>query len=105
MADKYRENQNNLSDQNDKYRIMNENVIELTNTLSNMNDRLEAVNEKMENASNTMTDVTPLQKIKTAITQIRNETRQMDIRTGVVTHAIMQHKLREKSKLNKKKRT
>jgi len=84
---------------------MNENVCELTNQLSNMTEKLETVTEKMENASNTMTDVTPLQKIKTAITQIRKETTQMDIRTGVVTHAIMQHKLREKSKLNKKRET
>ena len=43
----------------------------------------------------------PLVKIKQAITQLKKEITQMDIRQGVVEHILLQAKLKDKTSQNK----
>lgn len=43
----------------------------------------------------------PLVKIKQALTKLKQETVQMDIRIGVVEHTLLQSKLKEKSNMTR----
>lgn len=43
----------------------------------------------------------PLVKIKQALTKLKQETIQMDIRVGVVEHTLLQSKLKEKSNMTR----
>lgn len=43
----------------------------------------------------------PLVKIKQALTKLKQETIQMDIRIGVVEHTLLQSKLKEKSNMTR----
>ena len=47
----------------------------------------------------------PLVKIKQAITQLKKENTQMDIREGVVEHILLQAKLKDKTSQNKQAHT
>jgi hypothetical protein len=50
----------------------------------------------METLSSTVTDTAPIVKIKDAFQRLRNETRQIEVKIGVVGHTLMQAKLRQK---------
>jgi len=47
----------------------------------------------------------PLVKVRQAITQLKKENTQMDIRMGVVEHILLQAKLKDKASQNKQAHT
>ena len=51
----------------------------------------------MNEQGNTMTDTSPLVKIKKAIHLLRQEIQSLEIRVGVVSNALLQAKIKEKS--------
>ncbi len=51
---------------------------------------------KISESSNQATDSSSLVKIKTAIQKLRQDIQAMDLRAGVLSHTVMQHKVREK---------
>ena len=59
-----------------------------------MSDELENVKSRMDERGNSMTDTSPLIKIKSALTQLRKEAKQMEIRIGVVNHTLVTKKLK-----------
>ncbi|XP_069060894.1 intraflagellar transport protein 57 homolog isoform X2 [Pleurodeles waltl] len=76
-------------------------VTERARVLSEITEELEKVKQEMEEKGSSMTDGTPLVKIKQALTKLKQETIQMDIRIGVVEHTLLQSKLKEKSKMTR----
>ena len=58
---------------------------------------LERVKSEMEDRGSSMTDGAPLVKIKQALINIKKDITQMDIRTGVLEHHLMQARLKDKS--------
>ena len=44
-----------------------------------------------------MTDASPLVKIKQALTKLKMETSQMDVRIGVIQHVLLSASLRDKA--------
>ncbi|EMP37846.1 Intraflagellar transport protein 57 like protein [Chelonia mydas] len=69
--------------------------------LSEITEVLEKVKQEMEEKGSSMTDGAPLVKIKQALTKLKQETVQMDIRIGVVEHTLLQSKLKEKSNMTR----
>ncbi|XP_048349116.1 intraflagellar transport protein 57 homolog isoform X2 [Sphaerodactylus townsendi] len=69
--------------------------------LSEITEELEKVKQEMEEKGSSMTDGAPLVKIKQALTKLKQETIQMDIRIGVVEHTLLQSKLKEKSNMTR----
>lgn len=63
-----------------------------------INERLESVSKKIDDTGKSFSDNSPLQKIKKAITQVKNDIKSIDIRIGVVTNTLLQLKLKERSK-------
>jgi len=92
----YRNRQEEFNTVNGTYTQLNESVLNFQNDLKNVTEELDEVKEKMEKLSNTVTDTAPIVKIKDAFQKLRNETRQIEVKIGVVGHTLMQAKLRQK---------
>ncbi|XP_042298884.1 intraflagellar transport protein 57 homolog isoform X2 [Sceloporus undulatus] len=85
----------------EKYQQGSGGVTERTRNLSEITEELEKVKQEMEEKGSSMTDGAPLVKIKQALTKLKQETIQMDIRIGVVEHTLLQSKLKEKSNMTR----
>ncbi|XP_074855003.1 intraflagellar transport protein 57 homolog isoform X2 [Carettochelys insculpta] len=101
LVQEYRTAQAQLSEAKEKYQQGSGGVTERTRTLSEITEVLEKVKQEMEEKGSSMTDGAPLVKIKQALTKLKQETIQMDIRIGVVEHTLLQSKLKEKSNMTR----
>lgn len=93
----FRSMQDQLAETKERYRQASGGVTDRTKTLAEISEELERVKGEMEERGTSMTDGAPLVKIKQAIQKLKTEMNQMDIRTGVVQHILLQAKLKEKS--------
>jgi len=64
--------------------------------LKNVGEELELTKTDMEERSSTVTDTAPIVKMKEAFKKLRSDTRQLEVRIGVVSHTLMQAKLRQR---------
>ena len=55
---------------------------------------LEEVKRGMESLSSSVTDTAPIVKIKDAFQKLRGETRGIEVKIGVLSHTLMQAKLK-----------
>ncbi|XP_078535342.1 intraflagellar transport protein 57 homolog [Lissotriton helveticus] len=101
LVQEYRTAQAQLSEAKEKYQHGSGGVTERTKVLSEITEELEKVKQEMEEKGSSMTDGAPLVKIKQALTKLKQETIQMDIRIGVVEHTLLQSKLKEKSNMTR----
>lgn len=70
----------------------------MENDLSDINERLSQVEKKIDDTGKSFSDNSPLQKIKKAIAQVKNDIKSIDIRIGVVSNTLLQLKLKERTK-------
>jgi len=92
----YRQQQEELSQVQNQYTELNEVVMNYQIELKNVGEELEVVKQEMEERSSTVTDTAPIVKMKDAFKKIRADTRQLEVRIGVVSHTLMQAKLRQR---------
>ncbi|XP_019625993.1 PREDICTED: intraflagellar transport protein 57 homolog isoform X2 [Branchiostoma belcheri] len=97
----FRAMQDQLAQAKEKYREGSGGVTERTRELALITEELEQVKSEMEERGTSMTDGTPLVKIKQALTRLKTEMTQMDIRMGVVEHTLNQAKLKDKSNMQR----
>ena len=72
-------------------------VGEFTNELQDITDKLEVIKSTMEERGSSMTDTSPLVRIKKALKQLREEIQEMELRMGVLSHSLMQAKMRHRT--------
>ncbi|KAL8618483.1 hypothetical protein ACOMHN_049900 [Nucella lapillus] len=101
----FRQVQDQLAETKEKYRQASGGVTERSRTLAEVTEELEKTKQEMEEKGSSMTDGAPLVKIKQAIQQLKKEVTQMDIRSGVVEHVLLQAKLKDKASLNRQVHT
>lgn len=77
---------------------MTERVAELSNQLNQINEAIEAAQNKIDSEGKKKTDSTPLQAIKEALRFLKSESKEMELRSAVLSHSVFQAKLKEKSK-------
>ena len=77
---------------------MSKNVADMETELAEVNDRLSNVSRKIDDTGKSFSDNSPLQQIKKAIAQVKNDIKSIDIRIGVVSNTLLQLKLKERSK-------
>ncbi len=94
QVDELGDRQRVLQEVQDEFNAKSETISELTNALSSVSDELGKIKGKMDERGNSMTDTSPLIKIKSALTQLRAESKQIDIRIGVATHSLVAKKLK-----------
>ena len=86
----------------EKYNQSSGGVTELTQQLSQITDELEQVKIQMDERGTNMTDAGPLVRIKQALSKLKQECVEMDLEIGVLEHALLQGKVREKLGLEDK---
>lgn len=77
---------------------MSKNVQDLESELMEVNEKLTRASEKIDNTGKSFSDNTPLVNIKKSITNVKNDIKSIDIRIGVVSNALLQLKLKERTK-------
>lgn len=75
---------------------LNEVVMNLQIELKTIVEELETVKSEMEERSTVATDTAPVVKLKESFKKLRADTRQLEVRIGVVNHTLLQAKLRQK---------
>lgn len=90
---KYRANYEEMNEAKQKYEVSAEAVNNLTNNLSTISEELDEVKNTMDDRGNSMTDTSPVVKMKKALQQVKGDTKQMDLRIGVVQHVLHHAKL------------
>ncbi|KAH6579099.1 hypothetical protein BASA61_010487 [Batrachochytrium salamandrivorans] len=94
--EQYRMLQDQLSGSKQKFGVASSNVSELTSDLSGISEELDNVKSKMDDLGSGMTDSKSLVAIKQGLTQLKTETKQMDLRIGVIEHTLLHAKLKSK---------
>lgn len=97
----YRQQQEELQQVQQQYAELNEVVMNLQAEQKTIQEELEVVKNEMEDRSSTVTDTAPIVKMKDAFKRLRLDTRQLEVRIGVVSHTLMQAKLRQRPQENK----
>merc|ERR1719379_459478 len=92
-ASDHRTQQGELNQVQAQYTELNEVVMNLQMEYKSVADELELVKTDMEERSSTVTDTAPIVKMKDAFKKLRQDTRQLEVRIGVVSHTLMQAKL------------
>ena len=93
----YRVQANALNEVQMRYKQSNENVAELSSQLQLINERIEEIQDKIDKQGKIVTNTSPLQGIKEALKVLKAETKDMELRGAVLSHALFQAKLKEKS--------
>lgn len=92
LLEQYRQQQEKLASVTETYKSSEENISKLSSDLVEINSNLDAVKAEVEELSRQMSDTTPLQEIKKAQQRIKREISEMDLRTGVLQHTVLQAK-------------
>merc|ERR1711959_859477 len=90
---KYRANYEEMNESKQRYEQCQEAVNNLTNNLSTISEELDDVKNRMDDRGNSMTDTSPVVKMKKALSQVKSDTKQMDLRIGVVQHVLLHSKM------------
>ncbi|KFM73218.1 Intraflagellar transport protein 57-like protein, partial [Stegodyphus mimosarum] len=97
----YRTAQDQLAQVREQYKSVSGGVTERSRTLSQITEELDQVKQEMEERGSNMTDGKPLVNIRKALSKLKVELSQMDVRIGVASHTLLQAKLKEKGNLQR----
>jgi len=89
MTGDYRAHSDNLRDIQANFNQVSKNVADFENELMEINDRLTNTQGKIDQTGKSFSDSSPLQKIKKAIAQVKNDIKSIDIRIGVVSNTLL----------------
>lgn len=98
MTGDYRAHSDKLTEIQNNFAQVSKSVQDMEQELMDVNERLSNVQKKVDDTGKAFPDQSPLQKIKKALTQVKNDIKAIDIRIGVVTNTLLQLKLKERSK-------
>lgn len=97
IASDYRSQANGLNMVTTRYKQVNENVAELSQHYQQLGDKIEEIQQKIEAQGKMVTNTSPLVGIKEALKSLKSEGKDMELRSAVLSHALFQSKLKEKS--------
>ncbi len=89
MTGDYQSHSQNLMEIQNNYTTLSSTVQNLETELIEVNERLTLVQKKIDDTGKTFSDTSPLQKIKKAITSVKEEIKTIDIRIGVVSNTLL----------------
>jgi len=88
----------------DKVTSTRSNVNELTDQMNGIVEQLDEMKDDMSSRENSATDTSPLIQIKQALQTIKGDVNSFELRIGVVSHTLMQAKLRSSKHKHQKNR-
>ncbi|XP_054714052.1 intraflagellar transport protein 57 homolog [Uloborus diversus] len=92
----YRTAQDQLAQVKEQYKSVSGGVTERSRILSQITEELDQVKQEMEERGSNMTDGKPLVNIRKALSKLKVELSQIDVRIGVASHTLLQAKLKER---------
>lgn len=92
----FREHHDKLASTQEKYKQAGGTVTELTRELTSLGNELDAVKTEMDKRGNSIVDGSPLVELKQALTRLKSDIQDMDLRIGVVQHTLLHAKLNER---------
>lgn len=95
--------QDRLADIREAYKSRSYGINERTQKLSQITNELQRIKDDMNETGQNITDGTPLERIKKAMMDIKNDMKNMDIRIGVLEHVLLQSKLRQKDLIHEQR--
>ncbi|CAG0895885.1 unnamed protein product [Cyprideis torosa] len=101
MMTEFRSYQDQLSQARHEYSMASGGVNERKGKFRELSTRVDALKEEMERRGSSMTDGSPLVTIRKALSRIKQESQAMDVRIGVVEHALLQARLRDRSQMQR----
>lgn len=96
MGTEYKARAEDLKTSLSKYHDLEKSVKDKKEELRKVTEKYDQITTKISESSNLATDSSALVKIKTAIQKLRGDIKAMDLRAGVLSHTVMQHKVRQK---------
>ena len=93
----FRNQANELNTAKTKFKQTNERVAELSNQLKQIDEQIQKISSKIDKQGKMVTDSTPLVAVKEGLKSLKAESKDMELRTAVLSHALFQAKLKEKS--------
>jgi intraflagellar transport protein 57 len=93
----YKEVQDKMTAVKSRQSEAGEKVSDFTNELQDISDQLEEIKSTMDERGSSMTDTSPLVRIKKSLKQLKEEIQEMELRMGVLSHTLMQAKMRHRT--------
>ncbi|KAJ3372957.1 Intraflagellar transport protein 57 [Allomyces arbusculus] len=97
LVEEHRGVQQALSGLKQKYNASSEQISKLSAELAQVSEQLDTVKAQMDDLGSGMTDSKPLINIKSALQRLKTEIKQMDLRTGVLEHTLLNVRLKNKA--------
>lgn len=97
LMQEYRLQQDSLAGTTERYKQASVSVTDLSRQLARVTEQLEVIKAQMDERGTSMTDAGPLVKIKQALTRLRADVQEMELRIGVVQHTLLTAKLKNKN--------
>lgn len=105
MTGDYKQVAEKMKENTEEYNRLKSHVQELESEIYDIEEKLADCKKKMDENQKNISDTSPLQKIKKGITKVQKDIRAVDIRIGVVSNTLLQLKLKERTKDEKKPAT
>lgn len=96
LGTEYKSKAEQLKNSVNRYNELNTSVRESGNKFREISEKYETIMAKVNEQSGTVSDNTVLVKIKNSIHKMKEEMTNMDLRIGVLSHTVLQHKFKEK---------
>nr|CAG4644166.1 EOG090X0ADS [Lepidurus arcticus] len=93
----HRKLQEHFTAAKEKYRSVSGGIVERNSKLNTLEEELQILKRELEERSSNMTDGMPMVNIKKALARVKGELAQMEVRMGVVSHSLLQARLRERA--------
>lgn len=94
LGGEFRAKQSALDSVQESYAALQKEVADLSRDLADKSDAIESIKSSVSDRNNTMTDVSPLRKLTTSLSQLKKEVAHMELRIGVVAQTLLQAKLK-----------
>lgn len=94
LVEQYRTQKKDYNAIADNFKQTSEQVNALSSELNQISETLENVKADISRREEQMSDTTPLVKIKEALSKIKTEVKQMELRIGVLQHSLLHYKMK-----------
>lgn len=94
LGAEFRQKQAGVDAIQEQYQSLQKECAELSRDLQDKTEAIEAIKSSVSDRNNTMTDVSPLRKLTTSLSQLKKEVAHMELRIGVVAQTLLQAKLK-----------
>ena len=95
QVEEYRAKLRELQSVQETFNAASRNVSGLSNELNAVTEALDSAKAEIQDREEKSSDISPLMKIKEAVTKVKSEIKEMSLRIGVLQHTVLHYTLRQ----------